>query len=125
MVIGGVGPVRVAAGRGRRAGAAGFRVAEGEAVAPGAVAVVGLPSLLAAQEAAQDAGRDREARRHGEAVLAELAALQVGLLRGGDGELAGLAALVRRGPSASDPALAAIQRAVLVRAAVELARRRA
>jgi len=96
-------------------------------VAPGVQATtsVTLPSLLAMQEAGQDAVRDREAREHGEAVLHGLAALQRAVLDGGNpATLTRLAALVRRAPAPADPRLLAVQRALLVRVAVELARTR-
>ena len=110
----------------RGGGVSGFRVAEASSGAAAGVGAVGLPGLLAAQEAGQEAGWDREARRHGEAVLEGLAEVQLDLLRGGGaGALEALAALVRRGPVAADPRLAAVQRALLVRAAVELARGKA
>ena len=95
--------------------------------APGvhAAGAVTMPSLLALQEADGEAVRDREAREHGEALLHVLAALQRALLGGGDpAVMERLAALVRRAPVPADPHLLAVQRALLVRAAVELARSR-
>ena len=83
--------------------------------------------LLAAQEAGQDAVQDREARRHGREVLADLAALQLDLLRGGTGAAGGLERPRWRGPGreAADPALrGAALRSVRLRAAVEAARLR-
>ena len=122
--LGGVAPGRPRPARG---GAGGFRVADGPAAAgaPSAAAPAGLSGLLAMQEAEAGFVRDREARRHGDAVMAELAALQRELLggEGGGGALTRLATLARHAPGAADPRLGAILRAVLVRAQVELARR--
>ena len=119
------GPVRVRGG-------SGFRVPEGADMRAegaesggeaGAVAGVAMPSLLAMQEAESGAVQDREARRHGEAVLESLTELQRALLTGASGgELARLAGLARAMPAATDPRLAAVQRALLVRVAVEQAR---
>lgn len=124
--IGRAGPAYAPRGVVRVPPPSAFRL-PGEA-APGiqAATPVTLPSLLAMQEAGQDAVRDREAREHGEALLHGLAALQRALLGGGDpGTLTRLAALVRRAPAPADPRLLAVQRALLVRVAVELARTRA
>ena len=89
------------------------------------VLAVATPSLLALQEEESNDVADREARRHGHAMLAALADLQYSLLGGGRGGTAQLAALARAAPSAADPRLAAIQKAIQVRVAVELARARA
>ena len=92
---------------------------------------VSMPSLLAMQEAESGAVQDREARQHGEALLEALTALQRASLASvdsaahGSGELNRLAGLVRSMPRATDPRLATVQRALLVRVAVEQARRRA
>jgi hypothetical protein len=108
----------------------------GATEAPEAFATTAMPSLLALQEAGQEAGqqagveaaRDREARRHGSAMLDALAMLQRSMLGGQDRQgvesLQSLARLVQATPPPSDPALAAVQRALLVRVAVELARQR-
>ena len=123
--IGRTAPVYGPRGGARARPASGF-VLPGDA-APGvqATTAVTLPSLLAIQEAGQDAVRDRDAREHGEAMLHGLAALQRALLGGGDpATLARLAALVRRAPVPADPRLLAVQRSLLVRVAVELARTR-
>lgn len=86
---------------------------------------VGMPSLLSAQEAYGEPVGDREARRHGRAMLDALSRLQRALLGGeGPDALQSLANLVRATPEPADPRLAAVQRAVLVRAAVELQRAR-
>ena len=130
-----------AVGRGREAGAAGgaFRVAEGGAQAPaagglGASETAGLLGvMLALREAGVERPRDRAARRHGEAMLAELRALQLALLDGVDGvdgaageaALERLAGLAERMPEAADAGLQAALGWVALRARIELARRRA
>lgn len=124
-IVGGAGVARLRGGTGPGR-ASGFAVRE-DGVAGGVSggSAVGLSSLLGVQEAGQDAARDQDAREHGESLLEGLAALQRVLLGGGGTEaLERLAALVRRAPAAADPRLAAVQREVMVRAAVELARRR-
>jgi len=121
--VGGISTERNA-GRVTRAG---FRLpAAGDAsTASPASAPAGLDGMLALQEREADAARDRGARRHGQSLLRELAALQRALL-GDAGDAAclqRLAALGRATPDAADPGLAAIVRSLAVRAAVELARR--
>jgi hypothetical protein len=81
--------------------------------------------MLSLQEAGGETVEDREARRHGNDMLAALAELQRALLGGrGDGvalqRLADLAASVRH---ATDPRLAAMVSAIVLRVRVELARR--
>ena len=125
--VGSVGIARPAQNRAR--GNAGFQVPEGGAgLAPaGGVGPVCTPSMLALQEEEEGQVADRDARRHGQAMLAALAALQRLALGDGsaDGALEQLASLVRATPDAADPRLAAVQRAIQVRVAVELARGRA
>jgi hypothetical protein len=89
-----------------------------------AVTGVALPGMLALQEAEAEASRDREARRHGQAVLEELAGLQRALLAGpADPALLNrLTALTKAPPEAADPLLRAALQAVALRAKVELAR---
>jgi hypothetical protein len=81
---------------------------------------------LTLQEAEEASVRDREARGHGQEMLAALAELQRELLAGGAAaslqRLADLAAVTLRPP---DPRLAAVLSAIVVRVQVELARRRA
>ncbi len=106
-----------------------FRVPEqaqpGATEAPALHCLTDSPSLLSLQETETDTVQDRNARRHSRAMLDSLAALQRALLGGQGGDaLESLARLVRAAPPPTDPALAAVQRAVLVRAAVELARSR-
>ncbi|MFQ3622898.1 MAG: flagellar assembly protein FliX [Acetobacteraceae bacterium] len=82
------------------------------------------PSLLALQETIAAGERDARARAQAEAILDELAALQLGLLAGRlpEARIRALAALAHAGERAADPALAAIAAEIGVRAAVELAR---
>ena len=124
--ITGLGPLPAPRAPGRTKPSAGFQVPEDmRADAPLAAAAVAMPSLLALQEAETDAVRDREARRHCGGLLSALAALQRGLLGGDEpGGLEALAALVRAAPAPADLRLAGVQRALLLRAAVELARAR-
>ncbi|MGH7160098.1 MAG: flagellar assembly protein FliX [Acetobacteraceae bacterium] len=130
--LGGTGrTASVRPGRSMPGGAAGFVLPEARAAPDGAdsigetVPTTLLGAMLALQEAAADRSRDRAARRHGEAVLTALMALQVRLLdapahRGA--ALAHLAKLVAQLPQAADPALGALIRDLTLRAEVELAR---
>ncbi len=104
-----------------------------ESAATGALAEAGsvsLGGLLAMQEAESEPPADREAKRRGEDVLGELAALQRDLLADGPSEpgLARLAALADRAGGAAgpgvDPRLRGVLDAIGVRARVELARYR-
>jgi hypothetical protein len=104
----------------------GFRLPESPAAgraAEAAPVAAALP-LLALQEAGDAAERDGRARRRGEAMLADLAALQLALLDGRDPAaiLARLEALAA-GEAAADPRLAEILAEVRLRAKVEAARR--
>lgn len=108
-------------------GGGAFRVSErteGQAVSA-AGSAGGLTGLLAMQEAGTAELRDREARRHGRAMLQGLAALQRALLAGQDDPetLHELGQLAARETDAADPALLAVVRATRLRAQVELARR--
>jgi hypothetical protein len=97
--------------------------------APAAVfapAPISLYSLLALQEAEADDVQDRAARRHAGSMLAELASIQRALLQA---DAAGMAAALSRldglrrdGVLANDPRLAAVVRAIAMRAAIEAAR---
>lgn len=85
-------------------------------------------TLKMTYEAACDAmSADREARRHGRALLRALGAVQLALLgpaneaEGGEAR-AQLARLAAAAPPADDPALCVILREIAVRAAIELAR---
>jgi hypothetical protein len=85
-----------------------------------------LGSMLALQEMGAGSVRDREARRRGQGLLAALAALQRGLLAGGDDQdvLQRLADLASADPDyAEDKRLGAVLSAIVLRARVELARR--
>jgi hypothetical protein len=119
------GPAFVAATDAQEAETTGPAARAGGGIA--AAAVSGLAALIALQEAEAAALRDREARRRGQALLAELAAVQRALLTSVTGQpdrasLHRLAALADQVPEAADPALAALVGAIAVRARVELAR---
>ena len=100
-----------------------FERAEASLAAP-APAEVTLGGMLALQEAASGAVRDREARRHGQEMLAILVRLQRALLAGQRDlpALRGLAALAQDVPQAADPGLRQAVADVALRARVELAR---
>ncbi|HEY7581017.1 MAG TPA: flagellar assembly protein FliX [Acetobacteraceae bacterium] len=100
-------------------GAAGATAAATEASAPTFV------SILTLQELGGETVQDREARRHGQDMLAALADLQRALLLPADDAavLARLADLVASVPRATDRRLAAMLSAIVVRVRVELARR--
>jgi hypothetical protein len=127
------GAAAVRRGRLRSAGGSGFAVpgrSDGASDAAGVGAATPaslLGAMLAVQEAEADRARNRAARRHGEAMLAELRALQLELLEGAMGQaaLTRLADLADRVPAAADPGLAATVQWVALRARVELARREA
>lgn len=103
----------------------GFDVPEGDDVpAPAAAAPAhALSGLLAMQEAAATRTGDRAAQNHAETVMQELGSLQLEMLRGqAAGAASRLAGLARATPHAFDPGLAAVLRAVRLRAEVEAAR---
>ena len=89
-----------------------------------AASVVSLGDMLILQEDDDAAGRDRKARQHGRAMLAELKALQRALLADAPDPtpLRRLAALAADVPLATDPRLREAMAEVSVRAWVELAR---
>jgi hypothetical protein len=132
--ISGLEPAAPIGGTGSRQGrsASGFSVPAaargGTAAAASEAPAVMLSGLLALQ--AEDSGdvQDREARRHGLDLLAELAALQRALLTDGavpganTDDLRRLARLAASLPAAADPRLAAVLEAIVLRARVELAR---
>jgi Class II flagellar assembly regulator len=130
--IEGVGPTRATriGAKGPARASSGFTVPDDTAVSSHAAAeaapAAGLASMLTLQEAGGDAAEDREARRHGQDLLAALAALQRALLIGNDdaATLEQLAELAASVPRATDRRLAAIVSAIIVRVQVELARRR-
>jgi hypothetical protein len=92
-----------------------------------AAAASPLTGLMSYEEACDRVKSDRQARRHGRAMLQALGVLQAVLLADGDtdahtlSELA-LADLAAGMPEADDPVLRLILREIGVRAAVELAR---
>ena len=124
MVISGLSrtaATRMAAPRQGKAG--GFRVSTNPAEGPAPALAVSMPSLLRLQEAQGDAVSDRDARRHADEMLDALRDMQGALLAGARGAgLERVAQLARRAPEAADPRLQAVQRALLVRVAVEQAR---
>ncbi len=128
--VGRVGPPAVAGtGARRAAGNGGFAVttpgtAEGAAPAAAASAA-SLDGMLLLQQVEDGPTRDRQARKHGRAMLEGLAALQHELLDGDvdPGTLERLAALADHCPEAADPALKATLASVSLRVRVELARR--
>ncbi|GAC1341365.1 MAG: hypothetical protein NVSMB18_13320 [Acetobacteraceae bacterium] len=127
MFVSGVRQAVPARARGVRTGAAAsaFHLPDGGAGTAesmvGATAVA-MPSLLAMQEAESDALQDRDARRHGTAVIDELSGLQCSLLGGDAPDLGKLASLAQRPVAAADPRLAGVLRAIQLRAQIELAR---
>ena len=83
-------------------------------------------SMLSLQETATETVGDRDARRHGNAMLEVLAALQRAMLLEADASgraLGQLAALAEAVPEASTPQLGAIVASIKLRAQIELARR--
>ena len=113
-----------------RPASSGFRVedeggtGEPEAAGPlGGVSSVSLGVMLAAEALDREPPRDQAARRQGHAVLSGLTALQRALLDGGDqaAVLERLTSLVADMPVASEPRLAALLSAIVLRARVELA----
>ena len=128
--VGRSGATRIG-GRAAASGAAsGFAVpaeagAANHAAEAAAAQPAGLASMLTLQEMGGETVEDREARRHGQDMLALLAALQRGLLGGLDDgtTLERMAAMAAAVPRASDRRLAAMVSAIMVRVRVELARR--
>jgi hypothetical protein len=78
--------------------------------------------LMTYEEARDRVLADRQARRHGRAMLQALGAMQLSLLDGGDAAVQALAELAAQVPEADDPVLRLILQEIGVRAAVELAR---
>ena len=114
----------------RRSGAAGFSVPmqtpnTGATAAAAGASAPTLATMLSLQELGGETVRDREARRHGQDMLAALADLQRLILSAGSDGMAlqRLADLVAAVPSATDRRLSALVSAIVVRARVELARR--
>jgi hypothetical protein len=130
--VDGIGPVLPAArGPARASGrASGFAVPPGRADSAAGTAAaaeateVTLGGMLALQEAETESVRDRESRRRGQEMLAELLRLQRALLAGPPdrGALQRLAALAADLPDAANPALRQAVAEVALRARIELAR---
>jgi len=128
------GPGRVSPSRTRPGvrGARGFSVpaepggASGASAAAAASGVM-LDGLLMLQAAEDATERNRKARRHGEAMLTELAGLLRALLTGDTDRdaLMQLSRLLDSAPRADDPTLDAVLQPVILRARVELIRRQA
>ena len=125
------GPAQAGRVSGVRAGPAGggFGVpVEQESPPTGPLAPATAPAaaagLIALQEAGDERVAEREARRRGRALLAELAGLQRDLLAGGadSGRLARLETLLARLPVPADAGLREALEAVALRTRVELAR---
>jgi hypothetical protein len=128
VIVSGVGRVVGAPPAPARVGAGGFSVevpAQRASATPPASGVLALDGMLALQEAGAEIVQDREARRHGQALLKGLAALQHALLAGENqaAALQTLAALAANCPQAAHPGLAGVVQALALRAQVELARR--
>ena len=89
----------------------------------GRAAPVGASLMLALQETMTSEAGDREARQHGQKLLAALAELQRALLAddGGDA-LRRLLLLAERMPQAGDPELSRALNSIRLRARIELAR---
>lgn len=105
----------------------GFRVPAHGRPAPAAPAAeVALSGILTLQEVDAPEQRDRDARRRGQDLLAELAALQRALLSAAGtapaAALQRLATLAQAVPPAADPALRQAVAAIVLRCRVELAR---
>jgi hypothetical protein len=93
--------------------------------APAETPAVMLSRLLALQAEDCDESRDRAARRHGQDLLAQLAALQRALLSAAGvpaGQLRELARMVAETPPVSDPRLREVLDAITLRVRIELAR---
>jgi len=123
------GPGRVGTGRaGVPQPGANFTVAPSvsgeQPVASAAIPTVSLEGVLALQGRLTKDEMDRQARRHGQALLTALSVLQRSLLAGGNAgdARARLEALVGDVPAADDPRLAAILGTIRLRTRVELAR---
>jgi hypothetical protein len=129
--IEGVGrPTTIRSGSRTAASAAGGFALPSEAapasLAPAAATpAAALGSMLTLQELGSETVEDREARKHGQTLLALLTELQRSLLSGADNAtaLSHLAELAAAVPRATDRRLAAMVSAIIVRVRVELARR--
>ena len=89
----------------------------------GTMTPVGSTVMLALQEQAARGTSDREARRHGRAMIEQLVALQRALLSGAAAEMVDpLSSIARIDLQGVDPALAQILASIRLRARVELER---
>lgn len=131
MAIDAVGRVSQSTPTGRGAGrtaSTGFHLPLQQPAGPAATAPaaeVALSGMLALQELEQGEVQDREARRRGQDLLTELAALQRAVLAGPGADTASLhrlAALAQSVPQAADPRLRQVVAAIALRSRVELAR---
>jgi len=115
-----------------RPASSGFALAADAAVPARTAVSAGVatvaPLMLALQEQMTGETEEREARRHGLAVLALLGELQRALLPGAGGDASGpavlarLAALLEQPADTTHPALATTLRAIRLRARIELSR---
>lgn len=97
--------------------------APAETAAPSRTASVGMTLMLGLQESVTADAGDREARRHGQDLLAALVDLQRGLLSGEGGSgLHRLALLADLTTHVTDPALKRVIGSIKLRARLELAR---
>lgn len=113
------------AGPQRRAATGRFLLPESAPPEPASIAAAGAAhGMLALQDGWTPAEADAAAQRRGTAVLRELEALQLAMLRDGPspGQLARLA-LLAEGEAGADPVLRDILGGISLRAMVELARR--
>jgi hypothetical protein len=94
----------------------------GEAAPAEAPVAARVGGLMTYEEARDRVLADRQARRHGRAMLQALGAMQLSLLAGGDAAVQALADLAAQVPEADDPVLRLLLQEIGVRAAVELAR---
>jgi len=94
----------------------------GEAAPAEAPVTAHVGGLMTYEEARDRVVADRQARRHGRAMLQALGAMQLSLLDGDDAAVQALADLAAQVPEADDPVLRLILQEIGVRAAVELAR---
>ncbi len=124
-------PAVPSGGARRAAGSSSFAVAPGAtdaAAGPAAAsATAALDGMLLLQQMEDGPTRDRQARRHGRAMLEGLAELQRALLDGSldPATMERLAALVEQCPEAAEPGLRAAINGIALRVRVELARRAA
>jgi hypothetical protein len=89
------------------------------------VSTIGVASMLALQAVDEAVERDRPARKRATAIIAVLTRLQRSILAEDDPSsvLDALNELTADSPTAADPGLGAIVRAVILRSRIEVARR--